>query len=191
MRTLSLLVVAPFAVLAADEMVTFDLQAPASRSYEIVYDASATREGAAYFFTPSNSSRPRVVDRATGKPLQFTIVDGKTAKAAGGFAATTPDSAPFLRVQLARPVPKSAETRIRISETVTDAAVYQSNTGGLVFDRMLSVKRSVVILPKGYEITGSAAPAIVSTDPEGRVHVSFLNDRDDPIHCRISARRLP
>lgn len=190
MPKLFLLALVPLALSAADEMVVYDLQSPASHSYEIVYDASVTREGAAMFFVRSSSKTPRVVDRASGKPLQFTIVDGKAAKAAGDADPSTPDAAIFLRIELAKPVPKGAETRIRILETDTGTS-YQSTADGLVFDRTLGIKRSIVILPKGYEITGSAAPAIVNTDRDGRVHVSFLNDRDDPIHCRIAARRLP
>jgi hypothetical protein len=38
---------------------------------------------------------------------------------------------------------------------------------------------------------GSASPAIVSTDADGRVRLSFLNDRDDQLPVKITARRLP
>jgi len=180
---------------AADEMTVYDLLAPATHSFDIIYDVSATKAGAAYFFNPirpgATASRERVVDRATGKPLAFAIVDGKTAKAVGGAGASTSDSARFLRVTLLRPVPKGAETRIRIYKTYTDAASYTGDGSGLVFERPLGVKRNVVILPKGYELTGSASPAIVSTDTDGRIRLSFLNDRDDQLPVRITARRLP
>ena len=46
-------------------------------------------------------------------------------------------------------------------------------------------------LPKGYELVGSASPGIVSTGPDGRVRVSFLNDRDDQLPVRITGRKLP
>jgi hypothetical protein len=38
---------------------------------------------------------------------------------------------------------------------------------------------------------GCASPAIVSTGADGRVRVSFLNDRDDQLPVKIIARRLP
>jgi hypothetical protein len=63
--------------------------------------------------------------------------------------------------------------------------------GQLVFDRPLGVKRNVVLLPKGWELIESRSPGIVSTDSDGRVRVSFLNDRDDQLPVRIVARRLP
>ena len=194
-KTLLILLLTSAALQAADEMTVYDLLAPATHSFDIIYDVSATTPGVAYFFNPirpgSTASKERVVDRATGKPLTFNVVDGKSAKASGGVDASTPDSAQFLRVTLLRPVPKGAETRIRIYKTYTDAASYKESSGGLIFDRPLGVKRDVVILPKGYELTGSASPAIVSTDADGRVHLSFLNDRDDQLPVRITARRLP
>jgi hypothetical protein len=49
----------------------------------------------------------------------------------------------------------------------------------------------VVILPKGYELVGSGSPAIVSTEGDGRVHVSFLNDREDQLPVKIAGRKLP
>jgi len=180
---------------AADEMTVYDLLAPATHSFDIIYDVSATAAGAAWFFNPirpgSTASKERAIDRATGKPLSLSIVDGKTAKSAGGIDASTPDDARFLRIALPRPVPKGSETRIRIFKTYTDAGSYNETAAGLVFDRPLSIKRNLVILPKGYELTGSASPAIVSTDADGRIRLSFLNDRDDQLPVRVTARRLP
>ncbi len=194
-KTLILLLLLTASTWAADEMTVYDLLAPATHSFDIVYDVSATSPGAAYFFNPirygSTASKERVVDRASGKPLKFDVVNGKIAKASGGVDTSTPDDAQFLRITLLKPVPKGAETRIRIYKTYTDAASYTEAGGGLVFDRPLGVKRNVVILPKAYELTGSASPAMVSTDADGRIRLSFLNDRDGQLPVHITARRLP
>ena len=48
----------------------------------------------------------------------------------------------------------------------------------------------MVILPKGYELAGSASPAMVSMEADGRIHVSFLNDRDDQLPVKIVGRKL-
>lgn len=182
-------------VLAADEMTVYELLAPSTHSFDIVYDVSVTREGAAYYFNPirpgSSASNERVLDRATGKALEFEIVDGRTAKASGLSGSRAADDAQFLRVRLARPVPKGAESRIRIYKTYTDRPSYSETAEGFVFDRPLGIKRNVVVLPKGYELIGSASPGIVSTGADGRVRVSFLNDRDDQLPVRIAGRRLP
>jgi hypothetical protein len=189
------LLLAAVPLFGANELTIYDLQAPSTHSFDIIYDVTVVREGAAWFFNPirpgSTASKERVIDPATGAALEFGTVDGKTAKASGQVSARTADDAEFLRVKLPRPVPKGAETRIRIYKTYTDAPSYYEKDGSLIFDRPLGIKRNVVILPKGYELTGSASPAIVSLEPDGRIHVSFLNDRDDQLPVRITARKLP
>ena len=55
------------------------------------------------------------------------------------------------------PLPRYAETRIRIYKTYTDAPSYYEKDDGFIFDRPLGIKRNVVVLPKGYELTGSAS----------------------------------
>ena len=194
MRLLSLLLVT-VPVFAADELTVYDLLAPATHKFAIIYDVSATREGAPYYLNPirrgSVADKERVVDRATGQELKFDIVDGKTAKEAGMGGRNTADDDQFLRVHLLKPVAKGSETRIRIYKTYTDAASYNEKDGGLVWERPLGIKRNVVILPRGYELTASASPAVVSTDSDGRVRLSFLNDRDDQLPVKIAARRIP
>jgi hypothetical protein len=88
-------------------------------------------------------------------------------------------------------VPKGGETRIRIFKTYTDAPSYTITDEKLVFVRPLGIKRNVVVLPKGWELVECASPGIVSTDTDGRIRVSFLNDRDDQLPVKIVARRLP
>ena len=179
---------------AADELTVYDLLAPETHRFAIIYDVTATREGAPYFLNPirrgSVADQERVFDRATGQPLKFDIIDGKTAKAEGSGGRNTADDDQFLRVHLLKPVAKGSETRIRIYKTYTDAPSYFEKDGTLTWDRPLGIKRNVVILPAGYELTGSASPAIVSTDPDGRVRLSFLNDRDDQLPVKIAARRI-
>jgi hypothetical protein len=193
MRLFALLLVT-VPVFAADEFTVYDLLAPETHKFAIIYDVSATREGAPYYLNPirrgSVADKERVVDRATGQPLKFDIIDGKTAKAEGIGGRNSADDDHFLRVHLLKPVAKGSETRIRIYKTYTDAASYSEKDGALLWERPLGIKRNVVILPLGYELTGSASPAIVSTDPDGRVHLSFLNDRDDQLPVKITARRV-
>src|SRR5580692_4709772 len=186
-----LLLTAP--LFAADEITVYALLVPETHKFAIIYDVSATREGAPYYLNPirrgSVADNERVVDRATGQPLKFDIIDGKTAKADGSGGRNAADDDQFLRVHLLKPVAKGSETRIRIYKTYTDAASYYEKDGAIVWERPLGIKRNVVILPAGYELTGSASPAIVSTDPDGRVHLSFVNDRDDQLPVKITARR--
>jgi hypothetical protein len=182
-------------LVAKDDFTVYDLLAPESHQFAIVYDVTDAREGAALFFNPirrgSIASKERVLDRATGKELPFEVVSGKEAKSSGLVSPQTADDDQFIRVHLAQAVPKNGETRIRIIKTYTDAASYFVKDGQLVFARPLGIKRNVVLLPKGWELIECASPGIVSTDADGRVRVSFLNDRDDQLPVKIVARRLP
>jgi hypothetical protein len=194
-RTLACLLAFSACAFAADEMTLYELLPPDTHSFAITYDVTATREGAGLFFNPirqgSTASKESVIDRSTGKPLQFETVNGKDAKTSGLVPPKTTDDALFLKVYLASPVPKNGERRIRIFKTYTDAPSYGVKDGLLVFERPLGIKRNVVVLPAGWELIGNGSPGIVSTDADGRVRISFLNDRDDELPVKITARRLP
>jgi hypothetical protein len=191
---LVILLLAP-AAMAADEFTLYDLQAPDGHQFAITYDVTETREGAELFFNPirpgSVASKERVLVRSSGQELPFEVVSGKDAKSSGLVSAKTADDAQFIRVHLPAPVPKGGQTRIRIIKTYTDAASYSLKDDRLTFERPLGIKRNVVLLPKGFELVECASPGIVSTDADGRVRVSFLNDRDDQLPVKIVARRLP
>ncbi len=180
---------------ASDEFTLYELLPPETHQFAITYDVTQNREGAPYFFNPirpgSTASKERVIERSGGKELKFETVSGKEAKATGLVSPQTKDDAQFIKVYLPGPVPKGGETRIRIFKTYTDAPSYYLKDGQLIFDRPLGIKRNVVVLPAGWELAGSASPAIVSTDPDGRIRLSFLNDRDDQLPVKIIARRLP
>jgi hypothetical protein len=180
---------------AADEFTLYDLLPPDTHQFAITYDVTQDREGAELFFNPirpgSIATKERVVARTTGRDLKFDVVSGKEAKLSGLVSPKAADLAQFIRVHLPGPVPKGGETRIRIIKTYTDAPSYSIKDGLLVFDRPLGVKRNVVLLPKSWEVVESASPAIISTDPDGRMRLSFVNDRDDQLPVKIVARRLP
>jgi hypothetical protein len=188
-----LLVCSP--LFAADEFTLYDLLPPESHQFAITYDVTQDREGAQFFFNPirpgSIASKERVIARADGKDLQFEVVSGKEAKASGLVSDKTTDDAQFIRVHLPAAVPKGGQSRIRILKTYTDPASYYVKESRLIFERPLGIKRNVVLLPKGWEVIECASPAIISTDPDGRVRLSFLNDRDDQLPVRVVARRLP
>jgi hypothetical protein len=170
------------AAFAAEEMTLYELLPPDTHQFAITYDVTATREGSPFYLNPIRkgavATKERVIERSTGATLQFETVSGD-------------DGTDYLKVHLPGPVPKGGETRIRIFKTYTDAKSYYLKDGLLVFDRPFGIRRDVVVLPAGWELTGSASPAIVSTQEDGRVRISYLNDRDDQLPVKITARRLP
>ncbi|HEY6352473.1 MAG TPA: hypothetical protein VI636_24000 [Candidatus Angelobacter sp.] len=194
-RILIAVLLLTFSASASDEFTLYDLLPPETHQFAITYDVTTTHEGAQFFFNPirpgSVASQERIIERSTGKDLKFEVVSGKQAKPTGLVPPETKDEAQFIKVFLPGPVPKGGETRLRIYKTYTDAASYFVKDGRLVFDRPLGIKRNTVLLPAGWELVGCASPCIVSTDPGGRIRVSFLNDRDDQLPVKIVARRLP
>jgi len=195
LRTIAVMLLLALPAVAADEFTLYELLAPETHQFAITYDVTATREGAQFFFNPvrpgSTASNERVIDRGTGKDLKFETVSGKDAKLTGLVPAQTKDEAQFIKVHLPAPVPKGGETRIRIFKTYTDAPSYYVKDGLMVFDRPLGIKRNVVVLPAGWELVGCTSPAIVTTDSVGRTLLSFVNDRDDQLPVKITARRMP
>jgi hypothetical protein len=180
---------------AEEDFTVYELLAPETHKFAIVYDVATSVEGAKFFVNPirrgSKVSDERVIDLATGKPLKFETVDAKTARESGLRGPATPDDSLFLKVYLAAPVPQTGAARIRIYKTYEDAASYGGQGDRIVFDRPLGIKRNVVVLPAGYELIGSTVPSIVSIQADGRVRISMLNDRDDQLPVKITGRKLP
>jgi hypothetical protein len=177
------------------EFTVYELLPPETHRFAIIYDVSTSAQGAKFYLNPirrgSKVSDERVIDLATGKELKFENVDGKTAKANGIRPASTPDDALFLKVNLAAPVPKDGQARIRIYKVYEDAASYGGQGDKIVFDRPLGIRRNVVVLPAGYELIGCSVPSTVSTQPDGRIRIGMLNDRDDQLPVKITGRRMP
>ena len=174
-------------------MTVYELLAPTTHKFAIVYDVSQALEGAKYFFNPirkgSIVSEEKVLDLATGKELKWENVDAKAAVAAGMRARVIADGQEYLQVQLAVPVPKGGMARIRIIKTYEDAASYKMEGELLVWERSLGIRRNVVVLPKGYDLVSCSVPTMVATQADGRVRLSMINDRDDQLPVRITARK--
>src|SRR5258708_33213054 len=75
----------------ADTYTRYELLAPETNSFYIVYEVTETRAGAKYHFNQirpgSEASDESVTDRATGQPLEFGVVTGKKAREYGSDGA--------------------------------------------------------------------------------------------------------
>ena len=193
LRWLALLMMFGVPLFAADELTVYELLSPASHSFAITYDVSTPVAGARYLFNPirrgSVASDERVIDAATGKPLQFTVVSAAEAVQHGLTGKPNADS--YIQVTLAHPVPQDGEARVRIFKTYKDAASYGGEGSELLFQRGFGIKRNVIVLPRGYELIACSAPGILSTQPDGRIRLSFFNDRDDELMVKLKGRLLP
>jgi hypothetical protein len=160
-----------------DDYTRYELLAPETESFKIIYDVTAVSPGARYYFNPirigSVASDESVIDRMTGKPLEFKEVSGAEARESGLPNASLEGR--YIRVTLARPVPEGGESRIRIIKTYKDPKSYFRKGDAIVFDRPLGIKRNAVVLPPGFELLSCNVPSQVLEEQDGRIAISFEN----------------
>ena len=179
----------------ANGYTRYELLAPGSAKFRILYDITAIRPGATAFFNPirkgSVASDEKVTDLATGQLLKFAQVSGESAKTTG-----LPDADPasdYIRVELARPVPADGgEARMLIEKTYEDPKSYRLEGQDIVFDRGLGIKKNAVVLPKGYVLVSCNYPSQVTQEADGRLRVSFFNvtPGEAPLKLRASPATL-
>jgi hypothetical protein len=161
-----------------DEYTRYELLAPESASFRIRYEVTATAVGAKYFYNPirkgSVASDEAVYDAMTGEPLQFEIVSGEEARK-DPLMADADAGTNYIKVHLARPVPKDGQGRLIILKTYKDAKSYYREGHAIVFNRSLSIKRNSVVLPAGYELVGCNVASQILPEADGRTTVSFMN----------------
>jgi hypothetical protein len=192
----------------ADDYTRYELLAPGSGKFRILYEVTATTPASTQFFNVirkgSVASDERVIDVMTGKALVFDVVSGGVAREGGVRNADS--TTQYIRIKLARPVARDGETRILIDKTYYDMASYRmlgaegaegaggaGGAGGdtLAFDRSLGIKRNAVVLPVGFEVISVNFPSQILQEPDGRLKVSFLNNTPSEAPLALRARRAP
>jgi hypothetical protein len=177
---------------AADEFTRYELLAPGSGQFKIIYDVTVTTSGARLFFNPirkgSEASDESVLDPATGRSLPFRIVSGEAARREGHPTADPATS--YLRIELPIPVPANGERRLSIIKTYRDPKTYTVDGDRITFTRSLSITRNAVVLPAGFELIGVNYPSQVLTDSDGRTRISFWNLGPDPVSLVVSGRAI-
>jgi hypothetical protein len=175
-----------------DDYTRYELLAPDTAQFKIVYEVAATRPGARFYFNVirkgSEASDEAVFDQMTGQPLPFKVVSGAEARAAGQTGADL--DANYIQVTLPRPVPERGETRLRIDKTYKDAKSYYREGDLIVFKRGLGIKRNAVVLPAGFELVACNVPSQVLTERDGRIAISFLNTYPGEAPLVVKARPL-
>jgi hypothetical protein len=177
-----------------DEYTQYELLAPESASFKIVYEVTAITPGAKLFWNPirkgSVASDEAVFDVFTGAPLKFEEVNGAAAKEHGlGDADLASD---YIEVRLARPVPlNGGEARLRIVKTYKDAKTYRREGDVIIFDRPLFIQRNAIILPAGYWLLECNVPSQILSEPDGRTRISFMHQAPGPAALILKAKVGP
>jgi hypothetical protein len=180
----------------SDDYTRYELLAPGTGKFRILYEVTATTPGATQFFnairTGSVASDEAVFDRMTGAPLKFDEVGQEIARAGGvggGRGGAIDTTQKYIRVQLARPVPPDGEGRVLIDKTYFDPRSYFEENGEIVFNRPLGIKRNAVILPAGYELVSSNYPSQILQQSDGRVGIAFWNNTPPEAPVILRARK--
>jgi hypothetical protein len=177
----------------SDDYTRYELLAPETAQFHIVYEVTATTPGATVFFNVirkgSEASDEAVYDRMTGERLKFEVVSGAEAREAGLSGAEA--DASYIKVLLPRAVPQNGgEVRLRIDKTYKDAKSYYREGDTVVFSRPLGIKRNAVVLPAGFELVACNFPSQVLTELDGRTSVSFINAGPGEVPLVVKARPL-
>ena len=177
-----------------DREIVYFLNDPATNSFSLYHDYTESRPGVQHYFNVvrpgSRVSNPaaRVLD--TGESLKVETLSGVEMKARR-LDAGEPLQGDSEVVVISFPrVREGQSTRLRISETYTDAGRYFLEGEELVWDRAFGRPRNTVVLPAGWTVVASSIPSQISEDPDGRQRLYFENPRPDDIQVLLRARRI-
>lgn len=180
--------------ISSDTYTRYELLPPETHQFKIYYEVTETRAGARFHFNQiregSEASDESVIDLATGKPLEFEVVDGAQAKK-DSPSENFPVTAHYIKVHLAHPVPERGEYRLAIIKTYKDDKSYYTEGDQIVFKRPLGIPRDSIVLPAGYEIVSCSVATQVLREADGRLKLAFVNPGSGgQLEVTIKARKL-
>jgi hypothetical protein len=177
----------------ADREIVYFLQQPETHAFDLYHDYTETRPGTAYYLNivraGSTASNPSAVILDTGEKLTVETLKGSRitdAKIDIGEPVTPQSEVIVIRFA---PVKQGQSVRLRISETYTDPNRYAVVGDELVWDRAFGRPANAMVLPAGWYLTNCSIPATLSTLPDGRVRLDFVNPRNDNVEVLVTARR--
>ena len=173
--------------------IVYFLQQPETRSFRLYHDYEEVREGMDRYLNivrpGSKASDPSAKILDTGEQLKVEILRGTEISDRDIDIGEPVTDLTELVVIWFAPVPAGGSTLLRISETYTDPNRYLSFVNEFVWDRSFGRSRNTVVLPQGWYLTANAVPATVATREDGRVELTYRNDRPGNIDVLIKGRR--
>jgi hypothetical protein len=177
-----------------DREIVYFLNDPSTNSFSLYHDYTESRPGVQHYFNivraGSRVSHPSAKVLDTGESLKVETLTGTEMKARGLDAGEPLQADAEVVVISFPPVRQGQSTRLRISETYTDAGRYFLDGDELVWDRAFGRPRNTVVLPAGWTVVASSIPSQISEDADGRQRLYFENPRPDDIQVLLRARRI-
>jgi hypothetical protein len=178
-----------------DRDIVYFLQQPETHAFSLYHDYTESRPGISGYANVvregSVASHPSASVLDTGEQLKTVEMSGAELAASKINSGETPSPTarvvviPFAAVQAGQTV------RLRIAETYTAPVSYKLDGEELVFDRSLGRPRNAVVLPSGWYVTQSAAPATVTQLPDNRIRLDYWDDRPEAVDVLLKAKRRP
>jgi hypothetical protein len=176
-----------------DREIVYFLQQPETHAFDLYHDYTESRPGVDNYLNVvrggSAASNPSAYILDTGEKLTVETLRGAKiteAKLDIGEPVTPQSEVVVIRYPA---VKQGQSVRLRISETYTDPGRYGLNGDELVWDRAFGRPANAMVLPQGWYLTNCSIPATVSTQPDGRVRLDFINPRNDNVEVLVTARR--
>jgi hypothetical protein len=175
--------------------IVYALRQPETHAFDLYHDYTEEQAGADHYVNVvragSAAESPSARNLDTGEILQAELLKGPEIAAAGLHDPELKDLAPDSEIVVFRyhRLEAGQSIRLRMSETYTDPGRYKLVGDELVFDRSFGRAYNAVVLPKGWTLTNSSAPAVVSQTPDGRTRLDFDNAGLDDVNVLITARR--
>ncbi len=177
-----------------DREIVYFLNDPTTNSFSLYHDYTESRPGVQHYFNivraGSRVSNPSAKVLDSGETLKVETLSGAEMKTRGLDAGEALQADAEVVVISFPPVRQGQTTRLRISETYTDAGRYFLDGDELVWDRAFGRPRNTVVLPAGWTVVASSIPSQISEDAEGRQRLYFENPRPDDIQVLLRARRI-
>jgi hypothetical protein len=177
-----------------DREIVYFLNDPTTNSFSLYHDYTESRPGVQHYFNivraGSRVSNPSAKVLDTGAALKVETLSGVEMKRRALDAGEPLQADAEVVVISFPPVRQGQSTRLRISETYTDAGRYFLDGEELVWDRAFGRPRNTVVLPAGWTVVASSIPSQISQDADGRQRLYFENPRPDDIQVLLRARRI-
>ncbi len=176
-----------------DREIVYYLQQPETHAFRLYHDYTEKRVGVDKYLNivraGSKASDPAAYILDTGEQLEVETLKGKAIVEKGIQLSSPPTDDTEVVVIWFDPVKKGHSTRLRIWETYTDANRYLLHNDQLIWDRSFGRNRNAIVLPEGWILTQCSIPGVIDQIEDGRLRVSFVNDRPDNIDVHIKAIR--
>ena len=178
-----------------DRDIVYFLQDPTTNAFSLYHDYTESRPGTDKYInvvrTGSRATNPSSYILDTGEVLKHETLKGDeiTAKKIDIGQPVTADTE--IVVTYFSPVKPGQSIRLRLSETYTAPQSYRLEGSDLVFERSLGRTRNSVVLPRGWYLTASSIPAVVSETADRLIRLDFVNNRPDSLDVYIKARKRP